>query len=112
RLTADDIRTCIGARLGGAHLGLAEGSIQETERALDVALLDKDHLIQVQTTVDGREEVRYPRDGAFYLSPVNDNTSLLVDGEGDPILGTNGPIQVPANLDNVNINASGQVIGI
>ena len=112
RLTPDAIRTGTGARLGGVHLDLAEGSIQETDRALDVALLDKDHLFQVQTTVDGREEVRYTRDGAFYLSPVNDNTSLLVNGEGDPILGTNGPIQVPANLDDVNINDSGQVIGI
>src|SRR5699024_8215739 len=112
RLTPDAIRTGTGARLGGVHLDLAEGSIQETDRALDVALLDKDHLFQVQTTVDGREEVRYTRDGAFYLSPVNDNTSLLVNGEGDPILGTNGLIQVPANLDDVNINDSGQVIGI
>src|SRR5699024_10698022 len=34
------------------------------------------------------------------------------NGEGDPILGTNGPIQVPANLDDVNINDSGEVIGM
>src|SRR5699024_869148 len=76
------------------------------------ALHDKNHLFQGQTNVDGQEQIRYTRDGTFYLSPVNDNTSLLVNGEGDPILGTNGPIQVPANLDDVNINDSGEVRGM
>lgn len=110
RLTPDGVRIGSGARIGSTNINSAVGSIKETGRGLDVALLEKNHLFQVQVTDNGVTETRYTRAGAFYLSPVNNNQDvMLTTSDGNPVLGENGPIVIPAGFDSISISDNGQI---
>ncbi|MFC4558050.1 flagellar hook-basal body protein [Virgibacillus kekensis] len=111
RVTPDGIRIGTGAKLGSVNIDLTPGTIAETGRALDSALLEKNHLFQVQVTENGVQETRYTRDGSFYLSPVNNNQDvMLTTKDGNPVLGENGPIVFAEGFDSINITADGQVM--
>src|SRR5699024_5713549 len=56
RLTPDGIRVGSGARLGAINTDFSAGPLQTTDRALDVALLEDNHLFQIQISEDGTEE--------------------------------------------------------
>lgn len=110
RLTPDGVRVGSGARLGSVNIDLRQGSIQETDRALDTALLEKNHLFQIQVTENGVTETRYTRDGSFYLSPVNDNQAvMLTTKDGHPVLGQNGPIVIADGFDDITVQPNGQI---
>ena len=87
-------RTSAGPGVGPLNLGtqvdhlftdFTQGSLEVTDRPTDLALIG-DGFFVVQTA-DGE---RYTKTGHFYL---NDG-GFLVDGEGNPLLGNNGPIYV------------------
>ncbi|SFB26858.1 flagellar basal-body rod protein FlgG [Lentibacillus halodurans] len=110
RLTPDGVRVGSGARLGSVNINLSPGAIQETDRALDTALLEKNHLFQIQVTENDMTETRYTRDGSFYLSPINDNQDvMLTTKDGYPVLGENGPIVIAEGFDEINIQPNGQI---
>ncbi|WP_010099242.1 flagellar hook-basal body protein [Ornithinibacillus scapharcae] len=107
RLTPDGVRVGSGARLGSVNIDLSLGSLKETGRALDVALLQPNHLFQVQVTENGVQETRFTRDGAFYLSPIN-NEVMLTTKDGDPVIGTNGqPIRFADGFNDIQIDEDG-----
>ncbi|MEP2549474.1 MAG: flagellar basal body rod protein FlgF [Qipengyuania citrea] len=81
----NEARAMQRASVRGADM--AAGETIATGRDLDVAV-ETDALIAVQA-VDGTEA--YPRRGDLSVSA----TGLLVNGEGRPVLGDNGPITVP-----------------
>ncbi|WP_099159428.1 flagellar hook-basal body protein [Virgibacillus ndiopensis] len=111
RLTPDGVRIGSGAKLGSVNIDLTPGAIKETNRALDAALLEKNHLFQIQVTENGVTETRYTRDGSFYLSPINNNQSvMLTTKDGNPILGENGPITFAEGFDEINIQPNGQIV--
>lgn len=111
RLTPDGVRVGTGARLGSVNINLTPGIIQETDRALDNALLEKNHLFQIQVEKNGVMETQYTRDGAFYLSPTNDNQSLMLTmQDGSPVIGENGPIQFSGDIDDIVIKENGQIV--
>ncbi|PWU67120.1 flagellar hook-basal body protein [Gracilibacillus dipsosauri] len=109
RLTPEGIRVGAGAKLGHTNLNLQEGSLQTTERALDVALLEANHLFQVNVVENGTEEIRYTRAGNFYLSPINNEQVMLVTSDGYPVLGEAGPIILANDMDNVAIDENGRI---
>ncbi|AIF44641.1 flagellar hook-basal body protein [Virgibacillus sp. SK37] len=110
RLTPDGVRIGSGAKLGTPSIDLKQGSITETGRALDTALLKENHFFQVQVTENGVSETQYTRDGAFYLSPINNNQDvMLTDKNGNPIIGGNGSIIIPSGFDSIDIHPNGQV---
>ncbi|MFB4167148.1 flagellar hook-basal body protein [Virgibacillus sp. JSM 102003] len=110
RLTPDGVRVGSGAKLGSVNIDLAPGSITETDRALDTALLGKNHLYQIQVTENGNTETQYTRDGSFYLSPVNNNQSvMLTTKDGNPVMGENGPIVIEEGFEAINIQPDGQI---
>ncbi|WP_164667606.1 flagellar hook-basal body protein [Virgibacillus doumboii] len=110
RLTPDGVRVGSGAKLGSINIDLTPGTIKETDRTLDTALLEKNHLFQVQVTGNGVTETRYTRDGAFYLSPINNNQDvMLTTKDGNPVIGENGPIVIAEGFDSININPDGQI---
>src|SRR5690625_2534257 len=111
RLTPDGIRIGTGARLGAINSNLSLGSIQTTDRALDTVLLNENHFYQIEVEENGQEEIRYTRDGSFYLQPINNGASVvLVTKDGDPVYGVNGPIQFAADVDSIDINENGGVV--
>jgi len=82
-----------GQMLGGTeypvpvqHTDLSQGALRETTRDLDVAL-EGDGFLVVQTAAGER----LTRGGSLRL----DATGMLVDNDGNPMLGLKGPIIVP-----------------
>ena len=76
------------AVLNGQRLDLAEGNLQRTGNPLDLAL-DGPGFFAVQTSAG----VLYTRDGNFRISAKGQ----LTTASGDAVLGTAGPITLPAN---------------
>jgi len=83
----DGVATRINAVAQGVGLDTTQGAIQQTGRALDVAV-NGPGWIAVQAA-DGTEA--YTRAGDLQLGA--DGT--LTDGRGNPVLGGSGPISVP-----------------
>ncbi len=81
----NEARAMQTARVRGANM--TAGQIIETGRSLDLAI-ETDALMAVQAQ-DGTEV--YTRRGDLSISA----TGLLVNGEGRPVMGDNGPITVP-----------------
>lgn len=110
RLTPDGVRVGSGAKLGSVKSDLTPGSISETDRVLDTALLGDNHLFQIQVTENGATETRYTRDGAFYLNPTNnDQAVMLTTKDGLPVIGENGPIVIAAGFDAIDIQSDGDI---
>jgi flagellar basal-body rod protein FlgG len=109
RLTPDGVRVGSGAKLGSINIDLSQGALQETGRALDVALLQPNHLFQVSVTENNVTETRYTRDGSFYLSPLENNQVMLTTKDGDPVLGANGQIIFEDGFTDLQVADNGQI---
>jgi flagellar basal-body rod protein FlgF/flagellar basal-body rod protein FlgG len=72
--------------IGGARTDFSAGSLNTTGNDTDVAI-DGEGFFSVQT----KAGVRYTRNGNFRLNAQRQ----LVDAQGDPVLGEQGPIVVP-----------------
>lgn len=79
---------------------LTQAGVKHTGNPLDLALVDEGFF-----KVETGSGVRYTRNGIFSLNSDN----ILVDQNGDPVLGQNGPITIVAGT--VEINAAGEVRG-
>ena len=75
----------LGTQVDQLFINFEMGALDGTERPTDLALIG-DAFFVVQTA-DGE---RYTKSGHFYLN----NDGFLVDGEGNFVLGQNGPINV------------------
>src|SRR5699024_4837833 len=81
------------------------------DRALDTMLLNENHFYQVEVTDGANTAVHYTRDGSLYLSPVNNDTEvMLVTKDGHPVLGVNGPIWFDADFSDIQIGENGSVV--
>ncbi|MBN6205351.1 flagellar hook-basal body protein [Ralstonia pickettii] len=110
RLSPVGVRIGTGARLGATSNNFSLGALNRTERALDAALRSENHFFQIQTVENGIAETRYSRDGSFYLTPTNNQEVMLTTGDGNPVLGQNGPIILQNNFDSILINDRGQIV--
>lgn len=105
RLTPYGIRTGTGAAVSGTTLRLEQGAITQTDRMLDLALTEPTYFFQVQ--LNG--ETQYTRDGSFYFSESRPGFLQIVTADGAQLLGTDGPIEIPADYQNVTIQNNGQI---
>lgn len=111
RLTPNGIRVGSGARLGSTNSNFAVGVIKETDRPLDVALNEKNHMFQIQVDNNGTTETQYTRDGAFYAQPIaNTGDVLLVTSDGNPVLGEDGPIIIQDGFEDIQIGSNGAIM--
>jgi len=90
----------LGTQVDQLHLDFQQGAMETTERPTDLTLVG-DAFFVIQTA-DGE---RYTKAGHFYL----DDAGILVDGEGNPVLGNNGPINVGGL--NFVVDPNGNVFG-
>lgn len=110
RLTPEGIRVGTGSKLGSTNSNLSIGSMQITERSLDTMLLHENHFYQIHVQQDGVNEIRYTRNGAFYVTPLGNGQVRLVTSEGYPVYGVNGPIQFNEDFNAIRINELGEVL--
>ena len=96
---AQATRTFVTDSTPGANL--APGVIQQTGRALDVAVQGSGWI--AVNGPDGKEG--YTRDGNLQV----DKNGALTTRHGDPVLGDNGPITVPLGSTDVTVTADGTV---
>lgn len=89
RLTPFGIRSGVGAKLGQAQLILSQGSLRSTGRSLDFALTNERQYFKVLAQDGDTNSVRYTRDGAFFVSPMGNGDSMLVNAAGQPVLDEN-----------------------
>lgn len=111
RVTPDGLRVGSGAKLGSINNDLSIGSLIETERALDVALLEGNTFFQIEVNENGVTETQYTRDGSFYLNPINNSQDLsLTTKDGHQVLGVDGPIIIADGFDSIDIQSNGQIL--
>lgn len=111
RETPDGLRVGSGAKLGTINSDLSIGSLTETGRTLDVALLAENMFFQIEVADDGVTQTQYTRDGSFYLNPMpNSQNVMLTTKDGDPVIGENGPIVMADGFDSIDIQSNGQVL--
>jgi len=75
----------LGTQIDQLYINFTDGDLEGTERSTDLALMGNAFFV-VQTQAGER----YTQAGAFYI----DQLGYLVDGEGNYLLGENGPIYV------------------
>ena len=112
RLTPNGIRQGTGAKLGQSQLILTQGSLKTTNRSLDAALTKPDLFFSVRVSDESGENIRYTRDGAFFMTPVNGNNHqvMLVTGDGNSVLDEfNRPIVVNGNVTDISMSGNGQI---
>lgn len=93
-----DTRVLADEEVAGADM--RGGTVTDTGRDLDVAV-QGDAMLSVQAK-NGDEA--YTRRGDLQMS----DTGLLTTGEGDPVLGQQGPITIPP-ADSIKIEADGSI---
>lgn len=111
RMTPEGIRLGTGAKLAQTKMNTKLGPIQTTGRSLDLALTNENQYFKVLVQENGREEIRFTRNGAFYLSPVNGNQVMLVTAEGYPVLDEqNRPVQLNQQAgQNITVDKTGRL---
>lgn len=79
---------------------VSQGAIERTDNPLDIAINGDGYLV-VQTA----QGERYTRNGALML----DGSGRILTLDGEPVLGKNGPLQVPANERDISVSPDGVV---
>lgn len=92
-------KLCTGVEVNEVYTLFDQGSLQRTENNFDLALEGRGFF----TVMTERGE-RYTRNGAFTLN----QEGVIVNHNGYPLLGENGPIRVQQN--NFMVNERGEVI--
>ncbi|RSK29459.1 flagellar hook-basal body protein [Bacillus sp. HMF5848] len=106
RLTPNGIRLGTGAKLADTSIIMSQGSLKQTERPLDLAFTSPGQFLQVLAN----NETHYTRNGALYLSQLEEGSqqSMLVTGDGHPILDENGnTIVINGDIQQINIEKTG-----
>lgn len=83
---------------------LKPGALRQTGNPLDVALASDGFFVVQAPGTQGAAGERWTRAGSFQL----DANRRLVDADGAAVLGTSGPVEVPANAT-VSVAADGTV---
>jgi flagellar basal-body rod protein FlgG len=106
RKTPSGIREGVGATLSHTSTDNELGSLTTTKRDLDVALYKKGYFFTIAT----KDGIKYTRDGAFNLSQVDENSVMLVTGDGNPVLDENGEtIIIPSNYQKISFTSQGEL---
>jgi len=111
RLTPNGIRQGSGAKLSQVQMVITQGSLKNTDRALDTAFTKEGQFYRVLVQNENGSDIQYTRDGAFYLSPTGENEMLLVNSNGNQILDENdNPIIINGQAKEYQINENGSLL--
>ncbi|WP_338473287.1 flagellar hook-basal body protein [Niallia sp. XMNu-256] len=94
RLSPNGVRQGVGAKVAQAQVVMTQGSLENTGRALDLALTKEGQFFRVSVQHEAGREIQYTRDGAFYLTTTSENEVMMVTSSGHPILDENNELIV------------------
>lgn len=103
------IRYGVGAVLGQAEMNWKQGGLQQTQRDLDFAFTTAKQYFNILMPDDttGTRTV-YTRQGAFYVSPMENGQLMLVNGDGYSVADEDGaPIVFDENPSNFSMSDGG-----
>jgi len=103
------IRYGSGAKIGQIQSNQKQGSLQTTNRDLDVAFTKSKQYFNILMP-DGENGTKtvYTRQGDFYLSPLNNGTVMVVNADGYPLADSAGQaITLPENAKNFVVRDGG-----
>jgi len=109
RLSPVGIRYGSGAMLGQIQSNEKQGSLQTTNRDLDLAFNKAKQYFNILMP-DGENGTKtvYTRQGDFYLSPLNNGTVMVVNADGYPLANATGQaITLPDNVKNFAVRNGG-----
>ncbi|GLC87910.1 flagellar hook-basal body protein [Lysinibacillus piscis] len=109
RQTPVGIRYGVGAMLGQIQINQKQGSLQTTDRDLDLAFTTPKQYFNILMP-EGENGTRtvYTRQGDFYLSPLNNGTAMVVNADGYPLADAAGQaITLPENVQNFAVRTEG-----
>lgn len=109
RQSPTGIRYGVGASLAQAQMNWKQGSIQSTDRDLDFAFQEpKQYFNILMPDGENGQQTAYTRQGAFYVSPLENGQLMLVNGDGYPVADSAGqPITIPENVSSFSVNETG-----
>lgn len=111
RFTPPGIRQGIGAKVGQSQIVMKQGALKTTERPLDMALTKEGQYFRVLEQRNEESAVRFTRDGAFHLTPISENETMLVTGDGYPVLDeNNNSIIIDGQAKNFRVTENGRFI--
>lgn len=111
RLTPNGIRQGVGAKLAQSQIVMTQGSIKQTDRPLDLAFTTEGQYFKVLEQGEDGSKVRYTRDGAFYLTPLSENETMLVTSDGYPVLDeNNNPIMINGQVKEYTFSENGRLV--
>ncbi|MEK5146016.1 MULTISPECIES: flagellar hook-basal body protein [Psychrobacillus] len=103
------IRYGVGAALAQTQMNWKQGSLQSTDRNLDFAFQEpKQYFNVLMPDGENRQQTAYTRQGAFYVSPMENGQLMLVNGDGYPVANASGQaITIPDGVTDFSINETG-----
>lgn len=109
RQTPVGVRYGVGAMIGQIQSNHKQGSLQTTNRDLDLAFTEpKQYFNILMPNGENRTETVYTRQGDFYLSPLNNGTVMLVTAEGYPVADAAGQaITLPDTVQSFAVRDGG-----
>ncbi len=109
RQSPTGIRYGVGASLAQAQMNWKQGSLQSTDRDLDFAFQEpKQYFNVIMPDGENGQQTAYTRQGAFYVSPLENGSLMLVNGDGYPIADSSGQaITIPENVSSFSVNETG-----
>ena len=103
------VRYGVGAYLGQIQTNFAQGSLQTTNRDLDLAFTKENQYFNILMPdgVNGQRTV-YSRQGDFFVSPTENGQVMLVNGDGYAVADSDGnAIYFPDNVSSFNLLEDG-----
>lgn len=103
------IRYGVGAQISQIQTNHTQGSLQRTDRDLDVAITkEKQYFNILMPDGENNQRVVYSRQGDFYVTPVDNGQVMLVNGDGYAVADSDGEaIYFPDNVKNFTVSQDG-----
>lgn len=93
------------ANIGETYRNWEQGGFIPTESAYDFSLAGKGFFSISFTNKLGETSTMYTRDGSFQMN----SEGYLVTKDGDYVLGENGPIQLPTDIQQLGVEPTGEI---
>lgn len=95
----------LGVKIGEVYQDFSQGSVRQTGGKFDVALSGSGFFAINITNANGETTTRYTRNGQFMLT----KDGLLVNSEGNAVLGEGGEIVIDPSSKSISISGSGEI---